>query len=327
VPFPKPWRRTALIVAGLLFFPAAFAQPASSYPARDLRLIVPFPPGGGNDAVARPLAARLASSLHRDVLVENRGGAGGTLGTGLAVKASPDGYTLLINNISLAINATLHRRLPYNAERDLAPVSIVGRQPSVLMVQPKLNVKSVRELLELARQKPGQLIYGSGGNGSSSHLATERLLAASKTKMAHVPYKGLADAVTDLAGGRVDMVMATASTVLPLMKKNDLHLLAVSTARRSPLFPGLPTLAESGLPGFEVSTWYAIFVPARTPGAIVARLNEELGRITGAADVKAAFATQGLDATHTTPAEARRYIRSEIARWAQAIKASNVKLE
>jgi tripartite-type tricarboxylate transporter receptor subunit TctC len=328
VHLPKPPRRAALLVAGLLFASASFAQqPASSYPAHDLRLIIPFPPGGGNDAVARLLAGRLQSSLHRAVVLENRGGAGGTLGTQLAAKAPPDGYTLLINNISLAINASLYRKLPYDVARDLAPVSIVGRQPSVLMVQPKLGVTSVRELLDLARRKPGELIYGSGGTGSSSHLATERLLFASKTRMAHVPYKGLADAVTDLSSGRVDVVMATASTVLPLMKKTDLHPLAVSTAQRSPLFPGLATLAESGLPGFEVSTWYALLVPARTPAAVVARLNAELGRISRAEDVKTAFAAQGLDATHTTPPEAAKYIRSEIDRWAQAVRASNVKLE
>lgn len=305
--------------------PAARTQAGQAYPSHEIRFIVPFPPGGGNDAVGRIVARELQKLFGQEVIVENRGAAGGTVGTDIVAKAPPDGYTMLINNISLAVNATLLPKLPYATQKDLTPVSVVGRQPSVLLVRADLEAKSVRELLDLARRNPGQLIYGSGGPGSSSHLATERLLLVSGTRMAHVPYKGLADAVTDLANGRVDMVMATASTALLQRTNRKVRALAVTTARRSALFPQLPTMMEAGVPGYEVSTWYALLVPARTPKQIVMRLNGELGRIAGAAAVKELFAAQGMDTDHTTPEQARVYIKNEIEKWGKVIKASGIR--
>jgi tripartite-type tricarboxylate transporter receptor subunit TctC len=305
--------------------PAAGMQAGQAYPAHEIRFIVPFPPGAGNDIVGRIVARKLQESLGQEVIVENRGGAGGTIGTNIAARAPADGYTMLINNISLAVNATLLPKLPYDTQRDLTPVSIVGRQPSVVLVRAGLQAKSVRELVGLARRKPGQLIYGSGGPGSSSHLATERFLLVSGMHLTHVPYKGLDEAVTDLANGRVDMVITTASTALLHMADRNLRALAVTTARRSPLFPQLPTMMEAGVPGFEVSTWYALLVPARTPKQIVARLNGELGRIANAAEVKELFAANGLDTDHTTPEQARAYIKSEIKKWGSVVKASGIK--
>jgi tripartite-type tricarboxylate transporter receptor subunit TctC len=319
--------------AGLMLVcEAAVAQSVSAaprdghaYPDHELRFIVPFPPGGGNDVVGRIVARKLQEAFGRDVIVDNRGAAGGTVGTDIAAKSAPDGHTLLINNISLAVNATLFPKLPYDTRKDLAPVSIVGSQTSVLLVSPGLEAKSVRELIDLARRKPGQLIYGSGGPGSSSHLATGRLEMATGTRMTHVPYKGLAQAVAHLAGGRVEMVIATASTVLPLMGSGRMRALAVTTPQRSTLFPELPTMIEAGVLGYEVSTWYALLVPARTPRRIVARLNGELERITAAPDVRAQFAQRGLETSHTTPAQARAYISAEIESWGKVVRTTGVK--
>jgi tripartite-type tricarboxylate transporter receptor subunit TctC len=315
-----------LICAGALAqVPAAGTKAGQAYPTHEIRFIVPFPPGGGNDIVGRIVARKLQESLGKEVIVENRGGAGGTIGTGIAAKARPDGYTMLINNISLAVNATLFPKLPYDTQKDLTPISIAGRQPSVVLVRADLEAKSVRELVRLARNKPGQLIYGSGGPGSSSHLATERLLLVSGMQMTHVPYKGLDEAVTDLASGRVDMVITTASTALLQMSNRNVRALAVTTTRRSKLFPQLPTMIEEGVPGYEVSTWYALLVPAGTPQQIVARLNVALGRIAKATEVKELFAANGLDTDHTTPEQARAYIKSEIEKWGAVVRASGIK--
>lgn len=305
--------------------PPVAPRAGHAYPSREIRFIVPFPPGGGNDVVGRIVARKLAESFGQEVIVENRGAAGGTVGTDIVAKAAPDGYTMLINNISLAVNATLFPKLPYDTQTDLTPVSIVGHQPSVLLIHPGLDAKSVRELLDLARYKPGQVIYGSGGLGTSSHLATERLLMVSGTRMTHVPYKGLAQAVSDLTNGRVDMVMATASTALPEVARGKVRALAVTTARRSTLFPQLPTMIEAGVPGYEVSTWYALLVPARTPRQVVTRLNGELYSIASNAAVKESFAAQGLDTAHTSPEQAHAYIRSEIEKWAKVVNTSEFK--
>jgi tripartite-type tricarboxylate transporter receptor subunit TctC len=253
---------------------------------------------------------------------ENRGGEGGTLGTAIVAKAPPDGCTMLVNNVSVAVNATLARKLPYDTKKDLAPVSIVARQPSLLAVYPSLPATSVRELLALARKRAGQLVYGSGGAGSSSHLATERLMAATHVRMLHVPYKGLAQALDDLAVDRVDLVIATMSTALPAVAAKKVRPLAVTTARRSALFPQLPTMQEAGVPGYETSTWYAVFMPARTPATLVHRVNAALRAVARDESVRSEFRTRGLTAEHTTPQQARAYVASEIERWSAVAKAA-----
>jgi len=322
----------ALLACSAAPCPGDAAQPqndasrtAQAYPAREIRFIVPFPPGGGNDVVGRIVAGQLQERLGQPVVVDNRGGAGGIEGTNIAAKSAPDGQTLLVNNISLAVNPTLFAKLPFDTQRDLAPISIIGRQPSVLTIYPGLPVKSVAELLELARRTPGQMIYGSGGQGTSSHLATARLELVTKVRMTHVPYKGLAPAITDLAGGKVEMIVATSSTALPHLKTGRIRALAVTTAQRSALFPQLPTMIEAGVPGFEVSTWYALLVPAATPRAIVNRLNGETARIAKSDDAKALFSAQGMEPDHTTPEQARAYIGSEIDKWGKVIKAAALK--
>jgi tripartite-type tricarboxylate transporter receptor subunit TctC len=298
------------------------ASAVEAYPARPIRFIVPFPPGGGNDIVGRIIAAKLTEGLGQQVVVDNRGGAGGTVGTDITAKAPPDGYTMLVNNISLAVNHTLVRKLPYDTLRDLAPVSLVGRQPNVLVVYPGIAAKSLRELIDLARAKPGELNYGSGGNGTASHLATEMLKLMTKTDITHVPYKGLGPALTDLIGGRVELIISTMASALPQVKTGKLRPLAVTTTRRSSFFPQVPTMDEAGVKGYEFSTWYGLLVPAGTPHAILERLNLAVQKAVASPAVAEQFAAQGLEPASSSPREFAAYLKSEIAKWGRVIKAS-----
>jgi tripartite-type tricarboxylate transporter receptor subunit TctC len=283
---------------------------------------VPFPPGGGNDIVGRIVAVKLAEGLGQQVVIDNRGGAGGTLGTDMTAKAPADGYTLLVNNISLAVNHTLFKTLPYDTLRDLAPVALIGRQPNVVVVHPGVPAKSIRDLLELARAKPGAMNYGSGGVGTASHLATEMLKLMAKVDLVHVPYKGLGPALTDLIGGRVHVIISTMASALPHMKSGKLRPLAVTTAQRSSFFPEVPTMNEGGVTGYEFSTWYGLLVPARTPKAIVDRLNAEVRKALTSSLVAEQFLAQGLEPAASSPHEFGVYLQSEVAKWAKVVKAS-----
>jgi tripartite-type tricarboxylate transporter receptor subunit TctC len=315
-------RRIACAAAvATLALPAA----AQTYPVRSIRFIVPFPPGGGNDIVGRIVAQKLAEALGQTVVVDNRGGAGGTIGTQIAAKAAPDGHTMLINNISLAVNATLVANLPYDTLKDLAPVSIIGRQPNVVVVHPSVAASSVRELLELARA--GRVTYGSGGIGTASHLATELLQLMTGVRMTHVPYKGLGPALTDLMGGRVEMIISTLASALPQIRGKKLRPLAVTTVKRSGFFPEVPTMIEAGVPDYDFTTWYALVVPAATPMPVVARLNRELAAIAQSPAVKELFAAQGLETAHSRAPEARSYLAAEVAKWGKVIKASGARPE
>ncbi len=314
---------TAVIVA--LTLVEAFPAAAQGYPNRPIRFIVPFPPGGGNDIVGRIVAHKLNEGLGVPVVVDNRGGAGGTIGTDITSKAPPDGHTMLVNNISLAVNATLIPKLPYDTLKDLGPVSLLGRQPNVLVVTPSLPAGSVKELLALARAKPGQMTYGSGGIGTASHLATEMLKLMTKTDMVHVPYKGLGPALTDLMGGRVQFIISTLASALPQLRAGKLKPLAVTTAGRSSFLPELPTLNEAGVPGYEFSTWYGLLVPGATPRTIVDQLNAATLKALQTASLKEQFVSQGLEATPSTPAEFGAYLNSEVAKWGKVIKASGAR--
>ncbi len=298
------------------------AQAAESYPNRPIRFVVPFPPGGGNDIVGRIVATQLAERLGQQVVVDNRGGAGGTIGTQITANAPADGHTMLVNNISLAVNHTLIKKLPYDVLKDLAPVSLLGRQPNMVVVHPGNPAKTVRELLEMARAKPGQMQYGSGGVGTASHLATEMLKLMTSTEMTHVPYKGLGPALTDLMGGRLHLIISTMASALPQMNAGKLRPLAVTTAQRSSFFPSVPTMQEAGVKDYEFSTWYGLLVPAATPTAIIARLNTATRAAVDSAPVKEQFSRQGLEAAPSTPDEFGVYLRSEVAKWARVIKAS-----
>ena len=314
----------AALLAAVAAAPAAGAQ---AYPSRPIRFIVPFPPGGGNDIVGRIVAQRLSEALGVPVVVDNRGGAGGTIGTDILSKAPPDGHTLLINNISLAVNATLFEKLPYDTLKDLAPVSLLGRQPQVLVVHPSVPAATMKELLALARAKPGQTVYGSGGMGTGAHLATVLLVQMTGIDVVHVPYKGLGPALTDLMGGRVQFIVATLASALPLIKSGKLRPLAVTTARRSTFFPELPTMSEAGVPRYEFSTWYGLLVPGRTPVAIVGQLNGVAARILGAPALKEQLAGQGIEVSPSSPAEFGAYLKSETVKWGKVIKAANIKAE
>jgi len=306
-------------LALLAFAAVAHAQP---YPNRPIRFIVPFPPGGGNDIVGRVVALKLGEALNQSVVVDNRGGAGGTIGTDLTAKAPPDGYTILINNISLAVNATLIPKLPYDTLKDLAPVTLVGRQPNILVVHPGVPVKTMQDLIDLARAKPGQVTYGSGGVGTASHLATELLKLMTKTEMTHVPYKGLGPALTDLIGGRLTLIISTMASALPQLKAGKLRPVAVTTLARSPFFPEVPTMNEAGVKGYEFSTWYGLMVPAGTPRAVIDRLNAETAKVLAQPFVKEQFAVQGVDTTPSSPAEFGQYLKAEVAKWGKVVKAS-----
>lgn len=297
------------------------------YPTRPIRFIVPFPPGGGNDIVGRIVAVKLGEGLRQQVVVDNRGGAGGTIGTNITAKAAPDGYTMLVNNISLAVNHTLIRKLPYDTLKDLAPVSLIGRQPNIVVVHPGVAAKSMRDLLDLARAKPGQVNYGSGGIGTASHLSTEMLKLMTKTDMIHVPYKGLGPALTDLIGGRVHVIISTMASALPQIKAGKIRPLAVTTAQRSSFFPEVPTMDEAGVKGYEFSTWYGLLVPAGTPKAIVERLNAETRDALASSAVKEQFAAQGLEAVSSTPQAFGAYLAGEVAKWGKVVKASGATTE
>jgi len=311
----------ALFVAALAAEPAA----AQNYPSRPIRFIVPFPPGGGNDIVGRIVAQKLAEGLGQSVVVDNRGGAGGTIGTDLTAKSPPDGHTMLINNISLAVNATLFTRLPYDTLKDLAPVTMVGRQPNILVVHPSVPVKSIRELLALAKAKPRQINYGSGGMGTASHLATELLKLMTQVDMVHVPYKGLGPALTDLMGGQIQLIISTMASALPQVKAGKLRPLAVTTATRSAFFPEVPTMDEAGVAGYEFNTWYGLLVPAKTPRPVIDRLNKTLASVLDSAAVKEQFSVQGLEPTPTSPQEFGAYLETEVKKWAKVIKASGAR--
>jgi tripartite-type tricarboxylate transporter receptor subunit TctC len=325
----EPARIAAVhVLCALAMLPAAAparAADAAAYPQRPIRFIVPFPPGGGNDIVGRIVAQKLAEGLGQSVVVDNRGGAGGTIGTDLTAKAPADGHTMLVNNISLAVNATLVPKLPYDTLRDLAPVSIIGRQPNMLVVHPGVKAKTVKELIAAARAKPGEMNYGSGGVGTASHLATELLQLITGTRMNHVPYKGLGPALVDLIGGRTEFIISTMASALPQLKSGKLRALAATTAERSSFFPEVPTMIEAGVPGYEFSTWYALVVPAGTPQPVQQRLNAELEKVAAAATVREQFAAQGLETAHTSVAAARTYLASEVAKWGKVIKASGAR--
>ncbi len=303
------------------------AVQAQNYPSKPIRFIVPFPPGGGNDIVGRIVALKLAEGLGQPVVVDNRGGAGGTVGTDMTAKAPPDGHTMLVNNISLAVNATLFTKLPYDTLKDLAPITLIGRQPNMLVVHPSVPARSIRELLALAKARPRQINYGSGGVGTGSHLATELLQLMTGVAMVHVPYKGLGPALTDLMGGQIQLIVSSMASALPQVKAGRLRPLAVTTAKRSSFFPAVPTMDEAGVRGYEFDTWYGLLVPAGTPGTIIDRLNQEMARVLASTAVQEQFTPQGLEAAHTSADDFGSYLRTEIEKWGKVVKASGARHE
>lgn len=297
---------------------------AKDYPAKPVRMVIPFPPGGGTDIVGRIIVQKLTESWPHPVVVDNRPGAGSTIGTEIVAKAVPDGYTLEAVSMSHSINVSLYRKLPYHPVNDFAPVILIATAPNVLVVNLSVPARSLKELISLARAKPGQMNFSSSGNGGVSHLSAELLRIAAGINVVHVPYKGAGPAMTGLLGGEVQLMMATAPVALAQMRAGKVRALAISSTRRSTLAPDLPTIAESGLPGFQTDTWYGMLAPARTPAAIVSRLNADVGRLLKLPEVTALLEQQGAHPAGGSPQEFRAHIQSEIEKWGKAIKAAGV---
>jgi tripartite-type tricarboxylate transporter receptor subunit TctC len=308
--------------------PSGLADAAQSYPNRPVRLIAPFVPGGPTDIVARLIAQKMGENLKQTFVVDNRGGAGGSVGMEIAAGAAPDGYTLVIGSSgNLAVNPALNPKLPYHPLQDFQPLTQTTSGPQVLVINPGVAAKSIQEFIALAKSKPGQLNYGSGGTGTTTHLGVELFKLAAGVNIVHVPYKGTGQSLTDVIGGQVQMMMSSMLPAVPHVKSGRLRALGVTSTRRSAVYPELPTLAESGLPGFETTSWHGVLVPVRTPKAVVSRIHAELVRMLTQADVKAIFANQGMDVVASTQEDFAAYIRSETAKWTKVIKAIGIKSE
>ena len=316
------------VVAGLALICAggALAQ-APGYPVKPVRIIAGFPPGSGADITARVIGQKLGEAYGQQILVDNRPGAGSNIAAELAAKAAPDGYTVFIGTVANTINATLYATLPFDFARDFAPVALTTSAANILVVHPSVPARSVAELIKLAKARPGQLNYASAGIGTAPHLSAEMFRSMSGISLAHIPYKGSPPAVTDLIGGQVALMFSPASSVLALVKSGRLRALAVTTATRLPSLPELPTVAESGLPGYETVTWFGFVVPAATPRDIVGNLNADTVKVLAQPEVRQQFATQGIDVIGGSPEQFAAYIRSEIVKWARVIKESGARAE
>ncbi len=315
-----------LLLIGLAF--AVVAAHAQQFPSKPVRIINPFAPGGATDIIARTMAQKLTEAWGQAVVVENRAGASGAIGVEMVAKSPPDGYTLLIaTQTTHAANPALYPKLPYDAAKDFAPLTLAGSTPLALMVKPSLPVSSVKELIEFAKKNPAKLVYASGGNGTSQHLTAELMKSMSSTYMLHIPYRGAGPAMTDLLGGQVDLMFDNLPTALPHIKAGKLRGLAVTTAARSPLAPELPTMAESGLPGFELSTWFAFFAPAGTPRAVVDKISGDMRRVLMQPDMKERLAAIGVDVRATTPDELATFQRAELAKWGKIVEDSGAKVD
>jgi tripartite-type tricarboxylate transporter receptor subunit TctC len=301
---------------------------AQEYPARPVRMVVPFPAGAGTDILARAIGQKLTEAWGQSVVVENRPGAGGTIGSELVAKAPRDGYTLLMGNVStLAMGPAIYRNVGYDSLKDFAPVSLVSSSENVVVVHPSLPVASVRELIALARAKPGQLLYSSAGSGTTTHLAGELFKLMAKVDIVHVPYKGTPQAMVDLVAGQVQMSFTSLASGVPLIKSGRLRALATTGLKRNPLLAGLPTVDESGLKGFEVNAWQGILAPAGTPAPVIAKLNEGIVRTLEMSDVKERLGSIGLVAAGSTPERFAEYLRSESVKWAGVVKAAGVRAD
>lgn len=323
----------AVLMSFLLVFcvaadAGAQIRATDGFPDRPLRLIVPFPPGGGNDTLARIVGQRMSETVGQQVVVDNRGGAGGVIGATLAASAAPDGYTLFLGSLgNLAHNPALKADLPYNPPRDFAPISLLATSAFMLAVHPTVAAKSVRELVALAKASPGKLNYASAGSGSSLHMTAELFKYATATDIVHVPYKGTGPAITDLIAGRVQLIFSTMPPVLPHVKSGKLRALGVTTAKRSAAAPDIPTIAESGVTGFDVANWQGMLAPARTAVPIVAKLNRIVHRSLDAPGMSEALAGQGLESAASTAALFADLIKSEIAKYTQVVKAAGIQAD
>ncbi|HWI14799.1 MAG TPA: tripartite tricarboxylate transporter substrate binding protein [Burkholderiales bacterium] len=319
------------IIAGLIAaaaLPAVAAEDASNYPSKPIRLVVPFTPGGSTDILARVIGMKLTEAWGKQVVIDNRPGAGGNIGVDLVAKSPADGYTLVMGHIgTFGVNPTLYPKLPYDPIRDFQPITLVALVPNMLSVNPALPAKSVKELVTLAKAKPGTINFGSGGNGSAAHLAGEYFKLMTKTEITHIPYRGTSPAVTDLIAGQIQMIITGVPPTLNFVKSGKLRALGVATSRRLALLPDLPTIAEAGVPGYEATQWYGVLAPAGTPKPIVTKLNAEMAKAIKGPDVREKLAADAAEPVGNSPEEFGAFIKKEIARWAPVVKASGARPE
>ncbi len=315
-----------VMVMGVL---AACSAPlhAQNYPAKPVRLIAPFPAGGSSDLIARIVAQRLSEGFPNQVIIENRPGAGSNLGSQIASRAAPDGYTLLITSVTAAINVSLFKNPGYDLMKDFAPIAKLAVGPTALVVHPSVPARNVREFIALAQSRPGQLNYGSGGNGTPAHICGEMFRVMAKVNIAHVPYKGTGQSVTDLMAGQIHFVFASMPVVFPHMKTGRLRTLASTGSKRTPLAPDLPTVAEAGIPGYAFDSWWGLVTNAAVPPAIINTLNTEVRRVLQLPDVKERFADLGIDVSQSTPAELASFTRAEIERFAKVIRDTGIRVD
>jgi tripartite-type tricarboxylate transporter receptor subunit TctC len=321
------FRIVAIALAAIcaIVAPAAAAQP---YPAKPVRLVVPFPPGGSLDFAGRMIAQKLTEAWGQPVVVENKPGAGGNIGADLVAKAPPDGYTILLGALSThAVNPSLYAKMPYDAVKDFAPITLIAVTPNVLVVNANSPVQNVREFIAYTKANPGKLSFGSGSNGSAGHLAGELYKLETGTDSVHIPYKGGAPATQALMAGDTQFMFDNLANAMAQVKGGKLRALAVTTAKRSSLAPDLPTMAEAGLPGFDISTWYGLFAPAGTPVAIVAQWNADVTKILNAPDVRARFIADGAEPAPNTPEQFAQFIAAELTKYARIVKVSSAKVD
>jgi tripartite-type tricarboxylate transporter receptor subunit TctC len=321
----QSWFGALLLALSLLAGAPLFAQ---TYPSKPIRFIVPFPPGGGNDTIARLIGQKLTAATAQQVIVDNRPGAGGTIGAEAAAKSAADGYTMFLAGVAThGINPNLRRKLFYDPVKDFDAVSLIASAPLLVVVHPSLPVRSVKDLIALAKSKPGQINYASNGAGGSSHLAVELFDMMTGARMVHIPYKGLSPALTELISGQVQVMFSSAVAMLPQVKAGRLRAIAMTGSKRSQAIPEVPTVAEAGVPGYETGSWYGIVVPAGTPRAAVDRLSKEVITIVRSADITNRLNDEAVIPVGSTPEEFSAYIKKELARWARVIKSAGIALE
>jgi tripartite-type tricarboxylate transporter receptor subunit TctC len=315
-------------IAALLALLVSPSIMAADYPTRPIRMVVPYAPGGASDIFARMVAEKFTVAWGQQVVVDNRAGAGGNIGSDLVAKATPDGYTMLLGTSgSNAVNPSLYSRMPYDAKRDLALVALVASTPNIIVVRSAHPAKSVRDLIQMAKANPGKVTYGSSGVGSVLHLSGELLGTLTGIKIVHVPYKGTGPSLIDLLGGQIDMVFSNLPPVVPYVQDGRMRGIAVTTAQRVGPLPNVPTMIESGVPNYDVASWFGVMAPSKTPPAVVEKINREVRRILKLPDTKERLVTMGADPMFMSAAEANRFFHSEIEKWAKVVKASGAKVE
>ncbi len=321
-------KRAILLSGSALLMVLPFSASAQqAYPAKTVRMILPFAPGGPSDIIGRTLSQKLTEQLGQQVVADNRPGAGGNLGMELGAKAPPDGYTITLTSPTMAISPSLYKKLAFDPQKDFAPIALVANIPNIMVVHLSVPVKTLKEFIQVARTSPGKLNYGSSGAGSTTHLSSEILSSISGLKMVHVPYKGQGVALVGLLSGQVDMMILAVPTVLPMIQSNKVRAIAALSPKRLPALPQLPTTSESGVKDFEVSVWFGLLAPGGTPAAIVNRLNQELAKAVTAPDIRDRFAAGGIEPMTSTPEQFAAFARAETVRYAKVIKDANISID